>query len=411
MQGAQELGIIADLQCGGWSTTILNSKGILSSVGVLDGERNFGGNADLTKLQFPPGYPQSNEPTTTIRQFSAGRSHILGVSDSGRIWSWHDMDKPAVQIKFANIDINEESSIVPKKTQDSQYGTVKQVVAGWSYSSAYVRGVGIVVWHQHRPRPGHHGPRRALSVPRRPTYDEAEPDTLLLLENFESPKTRYQRPKGAARESARDRVLGAEVGQVENYILLENFLVFVTDIGKVFCSKFDEKDKTDNILELYALRTQSGKALDVQGSFRRFATFRDGEVIIAEQDYLDACWNARMSDPEQTEVTGLKRIPALQHNNVVSVAFGDFHFLALHSTGKITSYGKEVQARGALGLGSMPACRLRGLDLGRHTRQDLELLRHAYTYGREIWFRSEQSKYHYVNTTSQRSPLGDWPSC
>ncbi|KAF1973905.1 hypothetical protein BU23DRAFT_126550 [Bimuria novae-zelandiae CBS 107.79] len=391
MEGEHALGIIADLQCGGWSTTILNSKGDLYSVGVLDGERHFGGSADPKRLRFPPGYPNSNEPTTTIRQFSAGRSHILGLSDSGRIWSWHDIGHSAVQIKFVNIDLKEDSSSGSKPMNASLYGTVKQVIAGWSYSSAYVRGIGIVVWEPIRPRAPGGFVRRARSVPRRPQQQEAEPDTMLLLENFELPKTRYQRPKGAARESAPDRALGEEVGQVENYIVLENFVIFVTDIGKVFCSKLEEKEKADNILELCAFRSQAGTPLDVQGSFRRFAIFRNGEVIIAEQDYLEACWNAQTTNPEQANISGLKRIPAFQHNNVVSIAFGDFHFLALHSNGKITSYGKEMQSRGSLGLSAIPWARLRGLT--HTTGSDLELLPHAYTHGRELWFREEQEEW------------------
>src|ERR1700712_1975194 len=37
MVSARELGVIADLQCGGWSTTLLNDKGVLSTAGVLNG--------------------------------------------------------------------------------------------------------------------------------------------------------------------------------------------------------------------------------------------------------------------------------------------------------------------------------------------------------------------------------------
>jgi len=371
------------------------------SVGVLDGQRSFGGSADPKSLQFPVGYPESpaaaayNEPTITIRQFSAGRSHILGLSDSGRIWSWHDFDQPAIQVKFVNIELKEDSSDSPKIMNSSLYGTVKQVVAGWSYSSAYIHGVGIVLWEPIRPR-ALHGARRARSVPRRPLQPEPEPapDTMLLLENFELPKTGYQRPKGAMRDTDHDRALGEEVGQVKNYVILENYVVFITDIGKVFCSKLDEAEKADNIQELYALRGEPGTAIDVQGSFRTFAIFSNGKVIIAEQQYLERCWNARTTNPEQTDITGLKRIPALQNNNVVSIAFGDYHFLALHSTGKITSYGKAMPSYEALGLGAMPASRLRGLDSeGIRQVGHYGLIPQIYAKGREVWFRQEQQEW------------------
>lgn len=380
--------------------TILNSKGTLYSVGILDGDRSFGGSANPKALRFPAGYADSpaaasyNEPTITIRQFSAGRSHILGLSDSGRIWSWHDFGQPAVQIKFVNIDLREDSTGQSKIMDSSLYGTVKQVTAGWSYSSAYIHGIGIVVWDPIRPRLARHDARRARSVPRRPLESDSEPDTMLLLENFELPKTGYQRPKGTTRQKDTEQSLGAEVGQVTNYILLEHFVVFVTDIGKVFCCRLDEKDKEDNIQELCALRGEPGTTLDVQGSFRTFAIFNSGEVIIAQQDYLERSWDTRATDPEQTNVTGLKRIPALQNNNVVSIAFGDYHFLALHSNGKITSYGKQMPSYEALGLGEMPASRLRGLDSGGIVQWgNFGLIPHAYASGRKVWFRREQQEW------------------
>jgi SCF-associated factor 1 len=37
LDGADKLGVIADMQCGGWSTTFLTSKGTLHTVGVLNG--------------------------------------------------------------------------------------------------------------------------------------------------------------------------------------------------------------------------------------------------------------------------------------------------------------------------------------------------------------------------------------
>lgn len=400
MHGAREMGVIADLQNGGWSTTILNSRGTLYSVGLLDGERSWGGSPDPKALTFPPGYPQSpaaaayNEPTIAIRQFSSGRSHILGLSDSGRIWSWHSFDHPAVQVKFVNIDIKEDSSDGSKLASSSLFGSVKQVVAGWSYSSAHVHGIGIVIWEPLRSRAAvRHGPRvRARSVPRRLLQRDPEPDepdTMLILEAFELPKTGYQRPKGTIRESDHDRDLGQEVGQVKNYIVLEHFVVYVTDIGKVFCSRPDEKDNVDNILELCALRGEVWKPLDVQGSFRTFAVFSTGRVAIAEQDYLERCWSARTADldhPEQTDIAGLKYIPALQHNDVASIAFGDYHFLALHSNGKITAYGKGAEFRESLGVGALPGARLRGLD-------SPAIARDGYTRGREVWFRKEQQDW------------------
>lgn len=253
------------------------------------------------------------------------------------------------------------------------------MVAGWSCSSAYVYGTGIVLWEP---------------VDSDRTDNNDETDTMLVLENFEVPKTGYQRIKGAARESDQDKALGEEVGVVLNYVLLEHFIVFVTDLGKVFCARLGEKNKVDDVLELRELRSEQGKAKDVQGSFRRCAIFQNSEVFIVEQHYLEACWDSRNTNFEQINIAGLRKIPALQHNDVISVAFGDFHFLALHSNGKITSYGTESRSCGALGLGGDGDSegRLRG-TVRDNFSGDRKLLPHGYTHGRQVWFKPEQKEW------------------
>ncbi|KAF2112878.1 regulator of chromosome condensation 1/beta-lactamase-inhibitor protein II [Lophiotrema nucula] len=397
MDNTRDLGVIADMQCGGWSTTLLASKGLLYTVGVLDGMQvlhNHSADNGPQLLRFPAAYPYSTgpaayeEPTIAIRQFSSGRCHILGLSDSGRIWSWYAVHKPALHVKFLNIDVNDSSST--PSYEPSTYGRIRKVVAGWSRSSAFVNGTGIVVWDP---------------VQRDAHQNDDEVDTMLVLDAVEVPRTGYQRAKGASRESPEERVLGEEVGVVLNYIMLEHFVIFVTDIGKIFCAKFGDKNRVEEILELQALRNALDSPSDVQGSFRRFAVFKNGEVIIGDQDYLEACWNARMRNPEQTDIDGLKYIPALQQNNVISIAFGDYHFIALHSTGKITSYGTELQACGALGLGGDgdPEGRIRGI---RYTGfgHDGKLLPHAYTHGRQVWFEPEKKKFMTFMTSGGKDP-------
>jgi SCF-associated factor 1 len=360
----------------------LTAKGSLHTVGVLDGQRIFATTERLKPLGFPPGYPSSSteaqydEPAIAIRQFSAGRSHILALSDSGRIWSWYDVKSPALHVRFASIDVK-EISLTDGLSKSSTYGRVRQVVAGWSRSSAYIHGLGIVVWDPVERDDG-----------------EESTDAMLVLENAEVPRTRYQRVKDTRGESADDRTLGEEVGVVVNYIILEHYVVFATDLGKIFCGRFGEMNKVDDILELRALRNETGTTLDVQGSFRRFAVFKNNEVITSDQSYLDACWNEKGDNPEQINIAGLNRIPALQNNDVISVAFGDYHYLALHSNGKITSYGTELQRCGALGLGgeAEDEGKARGIAYERFGH-DGRLLPHTYTNGRQVWFKNSKKEW------------------
>lgn len=333
----------------------------------MNGQRVLRSPHRLQKLTFP-AEAQDDEHATAIRHFSAGRAHVLALSDSGKIWSWGDANEPAICIKFAGLHIKEVPSAHVDHQQSSGNGLVRQVVAGWSRSSAYVHGVGIVVWDTAEGR-------------------NLDADTPLALEHAEVPKTGYKRVKDTSGESEYEKALGAEVGSVLNYIILENFVVFNTDLGKVFCGQFGDGNIVETIIELCQLRTEEASQFDVQGSFRRFAVFSNGEVITADQDYLEACWEARHTDPEQADIEGLKKIPALQHKDIIQVAFGDYHYLALHSSGKITSYGAEMSACGALGLGdgTNNGGHARGVVYDRFNRQG-QLLPHAYTHGRQVWF-------------------------
>lgn len=400
---SKELGIVADLQCGGWSTTILTSKGILYSVGTLDGQRFGQDHARvLTPLNFPPGFPQPidrYDPCTAIKQFSSGRSHVLGLSDSGKIWSWHSINEPAWSITFAERDISEESTgqgghshLHRQQTVSSKNGSVRKVVAGWSVSSAYINGAGIVLW---------------ATANRKHYGSDVGKDTLVIQHSVPVPRTNYIRPARSARDPDEPtHELGQTVGEVINYVVLDHFVVFVTDLGKFFAAKMSWDPQTptgqvDDIVELVDLQANPGTSgrvggpFDIQGSFQSFAAFRnDGEVITGMQDYLETCWDLRLSspNPENPTASGLKRIPALQNSGVISVAFGDYHYHALHLNGTITSYGTESQGCGSLGLGGRGEAesRLRGL---RHNGIDRSLVQHAYTKGRKIWFEHEKREW------------------
>jgi len=129
-------------------------------------------------LLYPPGYvppTDRDDSHTAIRQFSTGRTHILGVSDSGRIWSWHDAHQPAVQIRFLSIEINESrhEGLSPKR------GHVRSVFAGWSRSLAYIEGTGIVAW-----TPSDESELVGQS-------DQSEIDTMLVMEQWIIPHSGY----------------------------------------------------------------------------------------------------------------------------------------------------------------------------------------------------------------------------
>ncbi|KAI7181277.1 hypothetical protein KC324_g8721, partial [Hortaea werneckii] len=392
MEGTQDLGVISDVQCGGWSTTLLTARGGLYTVGTLDGmqfnRRQRGApymqaaQTQPTGLRFPPGFAahtaEREEPATAIRQFSAGRAHVLGLADAGGIWSWQDIEQAGILVKFLHHEVRDGG-------ERGGRGTVMKVVAGWDKSAALIEGTGIVVWDVLKREPGE---------------TEIE-DAALVLESAVVPDTGFVRP-GSRQRKAADAVsgggrnvhasgstaefeLGERVGEVQNFIVLEHLILFNTDLGKVFASQIHWENDSQTLSEPIELPLPTATAeeetpnpadqtftTDIQGSFRSFAVFtRSGAVLTSTQDKLMTnIFNPsprNTSNPTDAELPTqiCTAIPALQNNNVISLAFGDYHYHALHSTGAITSYGREPQACGALGLGGGqkgdPEGRLRGI--------------------------------------------------
>ena len=396
------LGIIADLQCGGWSTSILNDRGQIFIVGAMNGliMRRPTPNLSLMPLKYPHDF-ENDRKHTAIRQFSAGRQHLLGLSDSGRIWQWVDEALPAVHVKFHNMEYFEGdgSQIWPREHQES-LGRVRNVVAGWNRFSAYITGSGIMIW----------------DLPTQEHQENIELDTVIVQDWLAIPRTNYLRPSGSGREPDESaRKMGEDVGEVTNWILLESHIVFCTDIGKVFAIPHHWELESGFIFDSIELRElqslsetdSTPGAIDVQGSFRKFAVFkRNGEVLIVNDEYLSAA--CEQATRVRADLPPVVKIPALQNSGVIQLAFGDYHYHALHSDGSITSYGTEPQSSGALGLGGwvqdgfsrrptdlsqeMMQGYLRGLHVDRFNL-DRSLLPYAYYRGRQVWFQPEKKKW------------------
>ncbi|KAF2137739.1 uncharacterized protein K452DRAFT_339842 [Aplosporella prunicola CBS 121167] len=232
-----KLGSIADVQCGDSSTILLTSKGVLYSVGRLSPLKyGAGGSIEPRSLSFPFTSLTSAPSALSIREFSVHGCHVLGRADNGRIWYWTDMNFPAEHIQFTNIKIEEfGDSSADAETNFSLRGRIRQVVAGKNVQSAYVTNVGIVLWQ---------------------TAERGTSGTV--SQHIVVPKTSHQRQNGNDSLEASDegRSLGRDVGEVVNYIVLEHFIVFVTDIGSFFAARFlDASDfSVEDIVELRELR-------------------------------------------------------------------------------------------------------------------------------------------------------------
>ncbi|KAL9137326.1 MAG: hypothetical protein Q9175_001453, partial [Cornicularia normoerica] len=192
-------------------------------------------------------------------------------------------------------------------------------------------------------------------------------DTM-VVDSVTIPGTSYRRNRNDERTV--DNSLEARIGQVTHHIVLENWIVFTTNLDKIFCYPTIFPMPAFNVpkpIELTTFYTVCPSEIfrirDLQGSFIRFAVFTtSGAVLIADKDLLNAFHDASTSN-----TIHILPSPVLLHsspsNPIISLAYGDHHYHALQSTGTITSYGLEPQRCGALGLGNRLISHLRGVAL------------------------------------------------
>lgn len=354
----EEVGVIVDFQCGGWSTTVLTSDGRLYTVGILDAAdgRKVGETADnFERLEY------LTQSTCAVKQFSAGRRHVLALDDNDEIISWDRVNSKGYKIFSQNgRDFG---------------GKPTRVVAGWEHSSAYVPETGIVYWQ--------------------PVANNERDEMLDGIHVRESviPGTATVR----SNESRSDvRVLV--------HVLLEGFAVWITTESKVFASHLGSDNYGNMPFELPGYGRLGRELKDMQGSFRSFAVFAaSGEVLLGNVEYIQRCAIAARESEQNQDQRLLEDIiihmpeqkPALQHSGVIQLAFGDWHYHALHADGTITSYGTDPQSCGALGLGhSSTGSRFRGLvEVPHGVPRDSKLLPVADLRGRELWFEPEKREW------------------
>ena len=254
--------------------------------------------------------------------------------------------------------------------------------SGWSTSSAYVNGSGIIYWGLIRSTPT--------------IYAEEQPDGV-LLETHTVPGTSFNRQRDDFHSAPS---LDSSIGEVVNHVVLENHIVFFTHLNKVFAFYLypPELHFQNTPVELTTFSQPDSQVSDIQGSFRNFAVFTtNGSVLLGTSaEHLDTFCRlqSRSSSSVEAQLPQPKILGYLQNSSVTSIAFGDYHFHALHTNGTITAHGCEPKGCGALGLGSnQVAPLLRGIYCGRHQQfaHDGRLEIPSWSNGRRtVWFEPEK---------------------
>lgn len=322
---------------------LLTLAGSIIVGGALDGTTSYASRRPRT-LQFPL-------PDIHIQQISCGRSHLLALSTDGGIWSVRgsrSSEDPAL-IKF----VTEGYALESHPNNEASAGIdMRKVVAGWSASGALVKGAGIFVWFD--------------DLPNGEEFESSEEDPRWVRRVAVKEIPFFSWPTGSpSQEYAQDPVVDFAIG--------ENFIVFVTSLGKVFVqnvTNIHNKDRLIAPMELLNF-TSTPPINRVEGSFRKFAVFNEnGLVHIMDATGLEHAFSLKLSSkiphsslPEmQTDAISPLKVPELHNHRIVDVAFGDWHCLALTDRGKVFSWGTESRSCGSLGLGPPDIAAKRGVN-------------------------------------------------
>jgi SCF-associated factor 1 len=214
------------------------------------------------------------------------------------------------------------------------------------------------------------------------------------------PGTGYRRRRDDRDGQGLDSDVERSVGEVTNHIVLEGYIIFITDLNKIFSYRTiyprdrDPLPKPIELTTIYSKLPSPVEIRDIQGSFRSFAVFaQSGSIVIASSSFLDTL----PADPSATSVDhpAVNLVP--QADSIVSIAFGDHHFHALHKNGTISTYGTEPGRSGAFGLGLERGLLLRGAKLGIASDWKLDI-----DEARTVWFEPLMSSWLY--SMYRRSP-------
>lgn len=312
-------------------------------------------NKFITFKTFPPSI---NTKNLRIINISSGRAHFIGLDSKNQVWTWENDSVLGVRLKFER---NKKSIFRNSKN------IITRILAGWLVSSCYIQGIGIVVWNTRE------------SVKSVDALDEAVNAKFIVI------------PNTSATE-------GPE--KVIDYCIGEGFMVYCTGEGKLYRVDYESDDKENGVAithqafqilsfnhALKKLANSSAKHVTnaehkfvrVAGTFRNFAAFTNHDnVLIGSRDSTEIS-HFEFDIDNFAEESKPKIFEELQYKNVINVAVGDYHFLALCANGDLYSWGRESQMCGSLGLGPSDVydgfrdCHTDGLDYVVDSPKKIEL--------------------------------------
>lgn len=390
-----------DWRVSGWSTHFLTFDGDVYSFGSMNGQISSS-SKDPVKMKFP----------NPIVQISAGRNHLVALSSKGEIYSYIDLKSVPQRIMFS------EHVIAPSNpySKRPKHRQVRKVVGGWNCSGVLLHGVGIIIWRH-----------------------EGKADIAQLQANFEGVKimqsdnwvqeSHIKPPEVETTEEPLDSFRDAAC-QIVDFVILEDYLVFITASGKVYCVEMkDSLPSSDPILleHFSTPDSEEGKIIDraeaekkkidrISGFFNRFAVYnKHGLVHIGNSQILkhavEDTRRAGSPDRNRQELKPLAMPNLKRFGTIVQIVFGDYHSHALTCDGILLSWGVESQNCGCLGIGDHRESEKRGVvwEIGNGRLDEAaEVFFHDPPYPKRAYpVRSTEGVVNWDNS-EQRSTYGEF---
>ncbi|BGP39721.1 hypothetical protein JCM10449v2_003672 [Rhodotorula kratochvilovae] len=356
------------LVAGGWSFHALTAEGNVVSWGQLNGGLFTGGDAPLSnegRILRPTVLPQMGT-LGPVAQLEAGRGHAVMLGEDGRVWEMRAFGRVA--------EVRDEARCWGAGTQNE----VAAVQAGWDYSAVLTASGDIFVWWGLPPAACDEGATAAgeaglsdpssegvafpldldtLKLPPLPPSPADDPISLIscgddfvialtkagqlfYLDLSPVPAGPGQRlvPPGANNDPHDSRIRSRESrGRLETAFLTgSRAWVYL----RRFC-EMNEVARLDGFRETGI--TSGTRITHISAHFDSFAAYSvpstsdpAGSIVLLGRKGVN-----EESEPQV--------IPELQSIGVIKVAHGDYHNLALTSSGHLYSWG--AYSAGALGLG------------------------------------------------------------
>lgn len=322
---------IMDISAGGFSFEILTMDGQLFYTGNSWHGSEFSSSpgpvhSDDFTIQYPAqGQVSKIRLLNHVDDFkivavSSGRAHFIALSSTGLLYTWDSRGQYSIGVRVALINPQTDREIK---------GRILKIRAGWSLSSCLVEKLGIVIWS------------------RRTNVHNSQAKAYVRI------------------------VANSKEDRIADYVVLEHTLIYITTKGLLYKVDLEGVDLENPIervnpipsgailssFEDHLKQEGSSKFVRLSGCYQTFTVISDGDDVLIGK--------ANENNYKKPIV-----ISKLQHNSIIAVAAGDYHYLALRKDGTLYSWGRESHSNGCLGLGKLQDI----LDSGIGTLDESDLV-------------------------------------